>query len=269
MCYNINVIRKRRNEIIGFDENNEPETRMGRVGRYFRKVVSGIFVCLFLIATFFVVQFNIRYDVYDVTGPSMQPTLNQVDPYKSDIVYTCKKASPDRGDIGVFQSDKIKNDDGSNKNIIKRVIAIEGDTVNIIPKEITVTEEINNEETGETKTETVKKTIYVVVLKIKGSDSWAEVDEDYLSAEMSNEKKYSQLQSYKKDNNIKSSDGILVPEDSYFILGDNRQNSQDSAVIGPVKTCLGRVDFILYYNKEKGTAKNFWKTLSFMFQLKF
>lgn len=61
---------------------------------------------------------------------SMEPNF-----YEGDYIITFKQAyrlsSPERGDIVVFHSD-LKDDKGRDKNLIKRIIAMGGDTVEII-----------------------------------------------------------------------------------------------------------------------------------------
>jgi signal peptidase I len=62
---------------------------------------------------------------------SMENTL-----FPNDYIFLSKQAyslggEPRRGDIVVFRSDIINESDGTVKNLIKRVIAVEGDTVEI------------------------------------------------------------------------------------------------------------------------------------------
>jgi signal peptidase I len=65
-----------------------------------------------------------------VVGHSMENTL-----YPDDYIFLSKQAynlggSPERGDIVVFNSE-LTGESGSTKNLIKRVIAVAGDTVEI------------------------------------------------------------------------------------------------------------------------------------------
>lgn len=50
------------------------------------------------------------------------------------------------------------------------------------------------------------------------------------------------------DFNIEKLNKTIIPEDSYFVLGDNRENSEDSRVFGFVKKdeIVGKVEFRLW-----------------------
>jgi len=64
-----------------------------------------------------------------VKGQSMYPTINENDYLLiSKISYMQKE--PDYGDIIVFQTE-ISDENGKEKDLIKRVIALEGDTISI------------------------------------------------------------------------------------------------------------------------------------------
>ena len=41
---------------------------------------------------------------------------------------------------------------------------------------------------------------------------------------------------------------VTIPEDSVFVMGDNRANSKDSVVVGPIQKSriVGRVMFIVW-----------------------
>lgn len=112
---------------------------------------------------------------------------------------------PSRGDIIVF-----KYPEDEKKDFIKRVVGIEGDNIEIKGDAIYV----NGEEI---------KTVYV---------------SKYSNENISDADRYEEIlgenQHYILDQGIKYQDlgPIIVPENSVFVMGDNRDNSQDSRYWG-------------------------------------
>lgn len=138
-----------------------------------------------------------------VRGDSMYSTLEEGD-YLIINRMSYKFKEPERGDIIVFESD-LQQDDGSSKDLVKRVIGVSGDTVKIENSKVYV----NGEELVEP---------YI-------DDEVTEGDID-----------------------------TVVPEDSVFVLGDNREISLDSRYdsVGFINgsDILGKVFVRLYpFNK--------------------
>ncbi len=78
-----------------------------------------------------------------VSGESMYPTLNDRD-YLILNRMAYKFGDIDRGDIIVFKSD-LKQDNGKEKDLIKRVIAIPGDHLIIKDSKVYINGEVQNE----------------------------------------------------------------------------------------------------------------------------
>lgn len=138
-----------------------------------------------------------------VRGDSMYSTLEEGD-YLIINRMSYKFKEPERGDIIVFESD-LQQDDGSSKDLVKRVIGVSGDTVKIENSKVYV----NGEELVEP---------YI-------DDEVTEGDID-----------------------------TVVPENSVFVLGDNREISLDSRYdsVGFINDSdiLGKVFVRLYpFNK--------------------
>jgi signal peptidase I len=140
---------------------------------------------------------------YQVDGPSMQPTLHNNDRLiiwkvpRTWAKITRNDYIPKRGDIIVFSERGLTTPDGNTKELIKRVIGLPGDRVVI--------------ENGKTK-----------VFNKEHPDGY---DPDTtlpygkgLDLSMDNEEKIDQK----------------IGPNQVFVMGDNRNNSLDSRVFGPI-----------------------------------
>lgn len=121
------------------------------------------------------------YRLAVVSGKSMEPSLSQ-----GDLVVVRMGGLPQRGDIAVIDSEVL------HRRIIKRVVAVGGDTVIISDGELRINGEILEEE-------------------------------------------------YIKEPYEHISDFFLVPPQCVYVLGDNRNFSRDSRMIGfiPIEEVTG------------------------------
>lgn len=182
-----------------------------------------ILACLVQIRIFF-------YETFRVPSGAMNPTLKSGDtvlvekwPYgnygTSGITVFRKKlvdiAEPERGDVMVFEFPK-------NRKIfyIKRVIGLPGDLVKYQGKKLTV----NDEE----------------IMQVQVSST----NEKVVLEETLGDKSYRIVHS--KAFSVSKEFELQIPDDQYFVLGDNRENSSDSRVWGmvPKDHLVGKVIFI-------------------------
>jgi signal peptidase I len=121
-----------------------------------------------------------------------------------------------RGDIVVFKS--VEEPD---KNVVKRVIGLPGESVRIDKKQVY----INGEPLPEP---------YAVFNKPAGSNG------------------YDAFANFRGDNMVE----MTVPDDNYFVMGDNRDNSYDSRFWGtlPGKMIRGRAN-VVYWSYDATTEE--------------
>lgn len=143
-----------------------------------RKYAVIINIGLAILAALWLSQY---YRLAVVSGKSMEPSLSQ-----GDLVVVRMGVLPQRGDIAVIDSEVL------HRRIIKRVVAVGGDTVIISDGELRINGEILEEE-------------------------------------------------YIKEPYEHISDFFLVPPQCVYVLGDNRNFSRDSRMIGfiPIEEVTG------------------------------
>lgn len=146
---------------------------------------------LLIAAAIFLVIYMFLFRPFQVSGVSMFPTFKDQEYILTNLI-AIQFGPLIKGEVVVFKSPVE-----SEKDYIKRVIGVPGDTVMISNGDVYV----NNKKIDEST---------------------------YLTSDV---KTYGGA--YLKENQP-----ITVPEDTYFVIGDNRPHSSDSREFGPVKKSL-------------------------------
>jgi signal peptidase I len=174
-----------------------------------KEVYSWIKSILFALTIAFIFR-QFLFSPVTVQGESMMPTFED-----NNRLVVSKISEIDHFDIIVFHSPV------SEKDFIKRVIGLPGDTI-----------EMNN-------------------------------DQLFINGEVYQESYLSQNRKIAKEEGMKKLTGdfgpITIPEDKYFVMGDNRLNSSDSREFGFISntSVVGEVGFRFYPLNEIGNPNSF------------
>lgn len=171
---------------------------------------------LILIAVFVFIIRGFLFGTVEVKGSSMQPNFQHGDFLAVNKLYG-RFLEPKKGDVIVCKS----STGNSNENLIKRVIGMPEDEIDIVL----------NEQSRE-----VEYFVYI---------NGEKIEEDYL------------LETMQQCGNIEYP--FVVPKDSYFVMGDNRNASTDSRTksVGAIekKNVKGKVFFRIYPFSDFGSIQ--------------
>ena len=146
---------------------------------------------------------------------------------------------PRRGDIVVF-----KTPEDNRTDYIKRLIGLPGDKIKMVSNEIFVND---------------KK----ISTKILLNEKYKFIDVQRIEEKLPNNRSYNVYEFVKPflDFDTNNFSEVTVPENHFFVLGDNRDNSQDSRYIGfiPKNNLVGRAEMVfLSFDTEIGSFFKFW-----------
>lgn len=174
-----------------------------------------VVLCLLLVLA---ISWNVvirTYELCVIDGLSMYPTLNH-----EDLVLINEQSSYEYGDIIVFYLPEkpTKAEEEANpdkyKRLIKRVIATEGDTVLFI---------LNPADSQKPYSQ---QRVQLFIRRAGGSELML-IEEDYIKEVMVNIDRIFTAFPLNSE--------ITIAEDCLFVMGDNRNNSNDGRSLGQIK----------------------------------
>jgi len=224
-----------------------------------KKIIENFKTLFFALIIAFIIR-SLFFQPFYIPSSSMEPNLLVGDRlFVSKYTYGYSRHSfpfspkiynnrifskkPKRGDIIVFKTPADNRTD-----YIKRLIAVPGDTVQIINKELY----LNNKKI-------LKKTIESNIKIFCGS---ASIEVDFYEETLPNGISY--IAAYFKEGSMVNTNKYTIPEDHYFFMGDNRDCSKDSRFLSSVgyvhkNNLVGKAQIIFFSNdKKKGSILKFW-----------
>lgn len=233
--------------------NTPPLTAVQEISEFTKTALIAVFLAV-LIRTFL-------YEPFNIPSGSMLPTLQIGDylfVYKPEYGYSrysfpfgfapiegrVWEEEPERGDVIVF---KLPTD--TSIDYIKRLVGMPGDTVQVREGRLYINGQmIEREFLGKR----------VIEDRMRGPVSMLEYKEtlpggiEHSIFEESDDKP------------LDNTDVYVVPDGHYFMMGDNRDNSQDSRVssmVGfvPFENIVGRADFVFFSTNGYAGLFEVWK----------
>lgn len=205
-----------------------------------------LFVSLMLVFRSAVADWN------DVPTGSMQPTI-----VEGDRIFINKKAydlrlpfsqysllkisDPKRNDIVIFESK------AADKRLVKRVIGVPGDTVTMLNNRLSINQKLAD---------------YKLLAK--------HIDFTLSEEQIAGNRHLIRTRvtpGHSKNAPLENFQPVTIPADYYLVMGDNRDNSADSRIIGlvPRKEIIGRSKTVVfslnYYNYLIPRSERFFKSI--------
>jgi len=152
------------------------------------------------------------------------------------------QSEPQRGDIAVFKFP------GDNKtDFIKRIVGLPGDTVQVRRGRLFINDkEVARQETGK----------YIIDEFVIRPEEYTEYEET-----LPNGLKHQILEVSDFEPQIDNTTKVTVPEGHVFVMGDNRDRSDDSRVrVGfvPYENLIGKARFLFFSHNDKGAWYKPW-----------
>lgn len=256
------IKNKKKDEAGEFDDLNvageeagkkPPLTAREEIGEFTKTILIAVFLAL-LIRTFL-------YEPFNIPSGSMKPTL-----LIGDYLFVSKPAygysrhsfpfglapiegrvmaeEPQRGDVIVF-----KLPSNTYIDYIKRIVALPGETVQVRGGRLYINGEIVEREAVGLKQ---------IHDPYRGEVAMMEYTETLPGGVMH------RIYEESDDRPLDNTDIYVVPEGHYFVMGDNRDNSQDSRVthqVGPVpfELIVGKADIIFFSTNGSAGFLEIWK----------
>jgi len=252
---------------VGQEET--PEERQAKIEKLNRqlekqdkKEKSGWFGLIMAVLAALAIR-SLAFEPYNIPSSSMVPTLLIGDylfitkfdygysrhsfPFSVPIISKGRLfyVQPERGDIVVFKKPPENKTD-----YIKRIIGLPGDTVQIKNGRLYINNQIvPREDQGQEYWDTeAGRQLYTRYIETLPNGVVHDIYE-------------------LTDNNIyDETDPIVIPENYFFMMGDNRDNSLDSRYFGlvPAENLEGKARLIFYSTNGDGWFFQFWRWSEFL-----
>ncbi len=233
------------------DGDKEPVLlKKGELSEFFKTALIAVLIALFIRSVFF--------EPFNIPSSSMKPTLLIGDYlFVNKPAYGYSKYSfpfgiapmegrvwekpPQRGDVVVFA---LPSNTGI--DYIKRVIGLPGDTVQVRRGRLFINGQlVHRELVGTTEIKEDGGNVQIVNEYIETLPGGA-VHRIYEESDLEH---------------LDNTEEFIVPDDHYFMMGDNRDNSADSRVMGfvPFENIIGRADFLFFSTNGYARLFEMWK----------